>query len=777
MRLIDRYVIREVLWPFTIGLLIFTFILIIPFLIDLAENFISKGVPTTVVLRIMATLLPQALALTIPMSLLLGLLVAFGRLSADREFVAMQACGVSLIRLLRPVGLLSIAGWAATSYVLLVAVPNANQNFREITFTIVAERAEGEVRPRVFFEDFPNLVLYVRDVPPEGGWNGVFMADSRANQSPAIYLARHGRVVIDRQKRTVQMILQEGTRHTADAAGKYEVFQFKDLILTVDPDRVFPRTGPARGEREMSIPELQAHSAALESRGESSHNPRMEIHQKFSIPFACLVFGLIGLALGATNRRDGKLASFVLGIAVIFVYYVLLWLGKAMAKGQMLPPWLAVWLPNIVLGGLGALLFKWRDRAADQSIRIALPRFLSRLITRPEGTPDAVSGTQANPRFALTLRMPSLRLPMSGILDRYVTRMYLRVFGLAFVAMAGLFYISAFLDHSDKVFKGTATWGMLGSYFWYATPQFIYYIIPLSVLLGTLVTVGLLTKNSELIVMKACGISLYRIALPMLLCAGAAGALLFALEQTVLGPSNRRAESIRHVMRGGSPQTFDVLNRRWLVGSDGDIYHYIYFDPRTRQLAGLSIYEFSDEMRRLVRRAYAERAMYLGARAGRADMWHAEQGWVREFAENGDMRSFTPFGESNLRIEPASYFATQTPEPRYMSYSQLRGYIDRLRATGFDVVEQQVALERKISFPFVTLIMTLIAVPFAVTTGRRGAMYGIGVGIVLAITYWVTFSLFAALGTGGLLIPVLAAWAPNLLFAAGAAYLLLTVRT
>src|SRR3712207_3896619 len=128
MRIIDRYVIREVLWPFTLGLLVFTFILIIPFLIEYAEEFISKGVSAAVVLQIVVTLLPQALGLTIPMSLLLGLLVAFGRLSGDREFVAMQACGVSLVRLLRPVGLLSVLAWGTTSYVLMEAVPDANQS-------------------------------------------------------------------------------------------------------------------------------------------------------------------------------------------------------------------------------------------------------------------------------------------------------------------------------------------------------------------------------------------------------------------------------------------------------------------------------------------------------------------------------------------------------------------------------------------------------------------------------------------------------------------------
>ena len=133
--------------------------------------------------------------------------------------------------------------------------------------------------------------------------------------------------------------------------------------------------------------------------------------------------------------------------------------------------------------------------------------------------------------------------------------------------------------------------------------------------------------------------------------------------------------------------------------------------------------------------------------------------------------------QSKARLEPAAYFDTQQPDERFMSYSQLRTYTAGLRASGFDVSGQLVALERKLSFPFVTIVMTLLAVPFAVTTGRRGAMYGIGVGIVLAISYWVAISIFAALGTGGVMTPVLAAWAPNLLFGAGAGYLLLTVRT
>jgi LPS export ABC transporter permease LptG len=285
-----------------------------------------------------------------------------------------------------------------------------------------------------------------------------------------------------------------------------------------------------------------------------------------------------------------------------------------------------------------------------------------------------------------------------------------------------------------------------------------------------------LTKNSELIIMKACGISLYRVALPMLAGALLSGATLFVLDQTILGPSNRQADAVRAVMNGGSPQALDLLNRQWVTGSRGEIYNYNYFDPSTSTLTGLSVYQFSGGMRSLVRRSYAERARYAGSPA-RPNQWHAEQGWTRELTASGDTRRFSAQPQADLLLEPPSFFSTRQPEPEFMSYSQLRDNIAQLRSSGFDVIAQQVALERKVSFPFVTLIMTLIAVPFAVTAGRRGAMYGIGVGIVLAISYWVAFSVFAALGTGGVIAPALAAWAPNLLFGAGAVYLLLTVRT
>jgi LPS export ABC transporter permease LptF/LPS export ABC transporter permease LptG len=769
MRIIDRYVIRQVLLPFFLGLLVFTFLLIIPSLIQYAEELIAKGVPGLIVVRLMVTLIPQSLALTIPMALLLGLLIGFGRLSADREFVAMQACGISLVRLLRPVGVLALTGWAATSYVLLVLVPASNQTFREITFNVIASSAEGEVKPRVFFRDFPNLLLYVRDVPPSGGgWNGVFMADTRPGQAQSVYLARHGLVQINRDKRTVEMLLEDGVQHTVTPTGEYRVGQFARQVLSVDPDSVFPRGGIAKGDKEMTIPELRARIAELKKAGISTHNQEIAIHQKFSIPFACFVFALIGLALGATNRRDGMLGSFVLGLIVVFAYYVPLYLGPSMAKGGLIAPWLAAWLPDFVFTAIAVALFAWRDRVADQPIRLSLPAALRR--RKHPAAPTSHASARAR-------RGAGLRLPLVSILDMYVATMYLRIFVLSALGMAAIFYISTFIDLSERVFKGTATWLMLGEYFWYQTPQYVYYILPLAVLLAALVTISVLTKNSELIVMKACGISLYRVAVPMLFCAVLAGGALFLLDQSILGTANRRAETLNSTMRNRSNQALGLLTRRWLVGSNGAIYNYNFYDPRTAQLDGLQVFEFSEGMKQITRRTFAEHGVYAGDGSGILDVWRLDRGWERVFGEGGAPTRFTPFDTTQKVLESAAYFGTETPDARFMTYSQLRSYTERLRASGFDVLEQQVALARKVSFPFVTIIMTLIAVPFAVTTGRSGAMAGVGIGIALAITYWTTISIFAAIGSGGLLAPGLAAWTPNMLFGAGAAYLLLRVRT
>ena len=763
--IISRYIVREVVLPFCLALLLFTFLMLLPPIMNQGEELIRIGVGGRQVAEMLVLLIPQSLAVTIPMALLLGVLMGLGRMSGDREAVAMQACGISRFRILTPLLVLGAAAAAINCHLLVSVVPDANQRFREILLRVQANRAEGEVKPRVFYVgDFPDTVLYVQEVSNAGeGWSDVFLADVQRPGQPDVYLAERGRVAVDRDRQTVAIVLENGERHRVDpdAPDEYEVHAFEELRIQLDTEALFPAGGPDRGLREMTLLELGEQAAAMRAAGVSPHAPIMEAHKKFSIPVACFVFVLLGVGFGVSSRRDGRVASFALGIAVIFAYYVLMYQAEALAKGQQVPPQLAMWLPNILLGAAGAVVLLRRARS----------------IERGESLPWLRRAQPARPAVVdVAGRAPLVTVSgdlLAGvtILDRYVAKMYLHWVAVAFVGLLGIFYITTFIDLSDKLFKEEATGAMLLRYFWYATPQFIYYVLPISGLVATLVTVGLLTRTSELTVMKACGISLYRAASPILCLSVVWSVVLFGLGESVLARANRTAETLNREIRTGRTQTVDLLNRQWLY-HDGVIYHYRYFDADRHAIDGLSVYELDSSPWSLARRIYATHARHESA-------WLGQDVWSREFATPGQASSSYRRDDKHAltAVAAPAVFAAERTDAELMNFRELERYIVDLRARGFDVVELVVELHRKASFPFITIILALIAVPFAVTTGAQGALYGVGVGIVLAFAYWSVLSVFGALGSAGVLMPATAAWAPNLIFGASAGYFLLTVRT
>jgi LPS export ABC transporter permease LptG len=506
------------------------------------------------------------------------------------------------------------------------------------------------------------------------------------------------------------------------------------------------------------------------------------IQQKFSLPAACLILAVIGVALGVSTRKEGMLAGFVFGIGVLFAYYVLLYAARGLAFGGRMSPSFAPWLPNVVLGFAGVGLVMWRSGAADQPIRISLP-WPRRGAASPGTAAASESGRRAG-RIVLVIRVPNLDWLRPNLLDLYVMRQYAVVWGLAFLSLVGVFYISTFIDLAPHLYRGSATSAMLLRYYYWITPEYVYYIIPMSVLVATLVTVGLLTKNSELIVMRACGISLYRSTAPLMFFALIFSGVLFAIEEYVMPTSHEEAQRINLTIRGIHVSTVDLLNRRWVVGHDGDIYHYDYFDPRHAQFSRFTVFR------------PAKNSWNLGAlifsstitldRAGsdaRTIRWTAENGWQRDLTTAPRPGAapaavdFERFARRSVALEAPAFFSSEDPEAEKMTYGELRDYVAVLEKGGYQVVPFLVQLQRKLAFPFVAVIMTLLAVPFAVSMGRHGAMAGIGVGLVLALVYWTMLSVFGAIGAGGWISPVLAAWAPNIFFSAAAVYLLLTVRT
>src|SRR5262249_54775666 len=254
---------------------------------------------------------------------------------------------------------------------------------------------------------------------------------------------------------------------------------------------------------------------------------------------------------------------------------------------------------------------------------------------------DGAPATPRSQRVVLVIRIPQIAWPRPNLLDIYVAKRYVSVFLLAFVSLIGIFYIATFIDLADKLFRGSTTGVMLVRYFYFQTPQYVYYIIPLAALLSTLVTVGVLTKNSELIVMRACGVSLYRSAMPLLMFGILLSATLFELQEQVLAASNREAKRLEAVIRGWPTQTFaQTLSRRWIVGQNGDLYYYEYFDPAANTFTRFSRFQPDLATWRLSGLTYASDVKYT--KDGGTFVWQAHQGWEREFTVTKKHNVSTP---------------------------------------------------------------------------------------------------------------------------------------
>jgi lipopolysaccharide export LptBFGC system permease protein LptF len=386
--------------------------------------------------------------------------------------------------------------------------------------------------------------------------------------------------------------------------------------------------------------QLRARIDSMRSEGISPHTEVMHLQQMFSFPAACLVFAVVGVAVGLSTRRDGRLAALTLGLAVIVLYHALMGLTEAWTKGEALqvapafPAVWARWVPNIVLGLLGLAGLFWQVRASGRAMALPLPRRLLKS-SAAEASPNAPEPAgPRRPAPRVVLRLPEISLPGPRLLDRYVTRRYMGVVSLATVGLLLLYYVGTFIDLAEKLFKGQADTPTFLAFLWHSTPQFIAWIAPFAALVAVLATVGGMARTGELMIMKASGVSLYRAALPLLLLALGWGALVFVLEDRVLGESNRLATALHDRIRGRTPHHIDISRHNWLVGDDGRIYYYALLEPAGRPNAGrptlhsLSVFEPERQPFRLRTHTFANRAALDDGQ------WKVDSGWVQHFADD-----------------------------------------------------------------------------------------------------------------------------------------------
>jgi LPS export ABC transporter permease LptG/LPS export ABC transporter permease LptF len=771
MRILSRYVFREIVSSALLGTLLATFVIFLRGVDKYFELLVRSSANTGTVLWLFALALPPVLPLTVPFGVLVGILIGLGRLSTDGEITAMRAAGVSSRAVISPVLTFALLATIVTAAASLWLTPRAIRQSVAILNKLEAEQLTADIQPRVFEEQFPNHILYVGDVRPGpvAVWKNMFLADLTPPeersigmrdkaQGPRITVAAEAIAVPDPLHNRIQLSMRDASTHEVNKEGVADdsLYSTGEQVLDAAP----PKPVVVQPFPEMNTGDLKGYSRT----GPAWIEARIELHRRLSLPLACIMLSLVGIPLGVSSRKGGKSAGYVTALFLAFFCYHLASIALiGMAKQRALPVEVAVWTPDAAFMIAGLILIARLERPGDRDLVGSLRGWITAGYHR------------LRPRFT----SPDIRdkdrvrwMPLvPQLLDTYVLTSFLFYFAMLLASFVLMTEVYNFFDLLGDIIRNGIAMSRVFTYLFFLTPMLIYETLPISVLVAVLVTFGVLTKHNEVTAFKACGISLHRLAIPVLAMSGVFSAGLFAFDHFYIPDANKKQDALRNEIKGKPTQTYLHPERKWIFGKGSRIYYYKYFDNLESVMGNVSVFELDPKTFDLRREISAERAQWQPSMR----TWIFQSGWVRQVRP----ATFTRFQVMTFPEleEPPDYFLKELKQDKQMNFYELESYIGDLQQSGFDTIRLRVQLYKKFSVPLFALIMATISIPFGFLVGNRGAMAGIGVSIGIAIAYWGVGKLFEQIGNANQLPPGLAAWSPDVIFALAGTYLLLRMKS
>jgi LPS export ABC transporter permease LptG/LPS export ABC transporter permease LptF len=783
MRILSRAIFREILVGALFGGVLFTFVLFLQKASRLFAILVRSSAPPSTVGYLFSLSLPESLVLTVPLGVLVGVLMGLSRMSGDGEITAMRAGGVPGRFVTFPVLSFALLATCVAGACSLWLTPWAIREQYRVLNQVAAAQVTADIEARVFDEQFPKKILYVGDVipGPVARWRNMLLADVTPPEeraagdrdladAPRITVAAEALATPDVAHNRIQLSLVNASKYDVEKdVNKYSI-SFSPTSQQVVEAQKPNEIRASRPSSELDTPPL--YRLAYKDRdveNERRIEARIELHQRLALPLACLLLAFVGIPLGVSSRKGGKSGAFVVTVALAFLYYMGLISLIGLARHGTVPVPLAVWTPNMVLAIIGLTLMIGLEQPGDRDWIGAVRGGLKALYARLSGRLAAVPGPATSRK---AWRFPILpQLVDAYVLNSYV--FYLAMLLASFVMMTCVF---TFFELLSDIVKNHIPMAMVFEYLFFLTPKLIYDTMPMSVLVAVLITFGVFTKNNEVTAFKACGVSLYRLAIPVLVASSGVSAGLFAFDHYYIPDANRRQDALRNIIKGRPPQTYLRPDRKWIAGRGDRIYYYKYFDTADSVMIGVSVFELDPKTFRLTSHIQAERAHWERT----LNKWVFENGWRRDISGiyetkfddfRGQTRTF------NELTEPPSWFMKEVKQYFQMNFQDLGAYIAELQQSGFNTIALQVQYYKKFSVPLFAVIMALLSIPFSFLTGNRGAMAGVGVSFAIAIAYFSIGMLFEQIGNLNQLPPELAAWSPDAIFTLTGLYFLARMRT
>jgi LPS export ABC transporter permease LptG/LPS export ABC transporter permease LptF len=774
MKILSRYVFREILTSSFLATALATFVI---FLQGIPKLFalLVRSAKGPAVIELFALSMPPILLLSMPFGVLVGILVGLGRLSSDNEMIAMRSAGVSSRIVVAPVLTFAFGAMLLSGIFAVWLNPLAIRAEYKILNAVAAAQLTADVEPRVFEDQFTNdnTVLYVNDVKTENGpvavWTGVFIADltppaerktglKDAQGGPRVTVAREALVVPDVKNDRLQLTLRDMGIH---ASPYHEIAPTGATALKEEPSK----KQEAKPYSERLTNDLRRFIRGTPANTQEGTDSRIELHRRFALPVACLMLAMVGIPLGASSRKGGRSAGYIWAIFLAFFCYYLSYITlTSLARSHSIPVALASWLPNVGFGIAGIVMIARMESPGDRdllgSVRQTIMAWLSRL-----------SNKLAIRRESVAAR--TIKLALFQILDSYVLSNFLFYFLVTLFCLVAMSQVYTFFELLGDIVKNNVPMSHVLKYHVYLTPSLIYTTLPIAVLVSILATFGVMTKNNEVTAFKACGISVRRLGLPVLLMSCALSALVFAFDYSYIPQANQIQDALLNEIKGRPVQTYLHPERKW-IKHDYRIFYFKYFDTAERLMVEPYVFELDPKTFQLVREISASRARWQQ----NINAWVWEQGAAKDICgvDECKVQNFTVTTFPEITETPDD-FLKEVKQDKQMNYTELASYIKSLQESGFDTVKLHVQYYKKFAVPVFALIMALISVPFGFLVGNRGAMTGIGVGMAVAMTYLATGLLFDQFGNVNLLPAAVAAWAPDALFSVAGLYLMLRMRS
>jgi LPS export ABC transporter permease LptF/LPS export ABC transporter permease LptG len=776
MRILTRYILKEVTSHAVIGAAIFTFVLFTRDLGRILELVVRASAPLPSVAEIFFYTVPLALTYTIPMSVLVGILIGLSRLAADSEITAMRASGMGVWSFGRILAIFVFAAWLLALGNGVYLAPWSVASLGRLEDQLKGSQASFEVQPRVFYEGFPKIVLYVQDVHTAQGaalWKGVFLADISDPANPRVTLAHEGILVPEGPDR-LHLHLIDGSTHETDPqlADRYQISTFQQTDIPIELPPTETKSEEQIPVGVIPISALREHARRVDP--VSARWYLIEFHRRFALPTACLVLAMVGIPLGLSSKKSGKSGGFVLTIVLVFIYYFVSVVGVSLARQGRVGPMLGAWLANIVFFAAGAFLL-WK--AERRPIDLSAFRFSRRQLPGADGYRPGFrlphrDTANAFERAARRRRVFSASFPT--LLDDYILRDFFVYLGMIVSTFLVLLLVFTLFELLGDILRNQTPFMVVAEYLLNVAPYLLYSVAPLMMLLAVLITFGLMNRSNEITAIKATGTSIYRIVTPVMIAAAVIAVGLFFADQFYLPHTNKRQEALHNEIKGKPAQTYLRPDRKWIFGQHSDIYYYQFFDTDRDQFGNVTIFQIDPATFTIAERIHALRAHW----ADNLDRWVFEQGWERVL-RGAAIENFRTFDVSTFPelSESPPYFKKEVKQYSEMNYEELHRYIRDLQQSGFDVVRLRVQLNKKLSFPLITLIMAVLAIPFSLSAAKKGAITGVAVAVGIAVVYTVVSRLFEAMGDLSQLPPALAAWSPDLIFALVGSYLVLKIPT